>query len=1152
MRLKYIRLAGFKSFVDVTKVPFPEQMTCIVGPNGCGKSNVIDAVRWVLGESSAKNLRGDAMTDVIFNGSSARKPVSQASVELVFDNSAGRIQGEYANYQEISVRRLVTREGQSQYFLNGTRCRRRDITDLFLGTGLGPRSYAIIEQGTISRLIESRPQELRVFVEEAAGVSRYKERRRETENRIRRTRENLERLEDVREELNKQVQKLQRQAASARRYQALKKQERRLKAELQAIRWLRYQEHYDQVEQQLREQETELERWQAEQRGSERGQTELREREHQTQAQLEQVQQEVYQYSNQLTRLEQQIQHNRELAQRRRQQEDTLAREQTELNADIEQLNDELQRLQQVLNEQQNELDELAEELAAAELRRDEAEQDWQEFQAHEQAQREQVARLRQELSVAEAEAQAGHREFEQNQQRLTRLEQSLNELAGQQEQTEDDLLTELTQLQERRATLREQAESLQANIGQLTGQLTEQQEQQQETRQLQQQAAGRQASLEQLLAARQPEPSAAEQRWLAEHELLGSLHAVMQLPSHWLTAAEALLGDWLASPVIQQAPRQAPPQLSSVVLWPGSETDPPAGSLAEVCQGPARHLAILRQTAIADDETQARELLKSGRWSVVVTATGRVWGQGWVRQQLAEEHSQLHWQQSLQEVEQTLTELARETAQQGRGMADTEQELQEQQQELEACRQAEQQTGEQLARVQERQQAAERAARDRQQRQTQLATEQAQLQERQAELELQQEALVERQATLADQLAAAEPEQARREQRGRQLQEAWQQARDQHQQQQQRQHQQQLVEQHSRTELEHVQRNLRQARERLERLETQQADLTAEPVPETTELEEEQAAVLLQREEVVGRQQELQEQLSSVQEELGVLSSGQSAVQVKIDQQREAVESSKLELASARERGHALLDTLAEMSVTLKDVLADLPESAEESQWQEELSETSRKIGQLGAINLAAIEELASQSERQAYLDEQYDDLNASLATLEEAMRKIDRETRQRFKTTYDQINQDLGQLFPKVFGGGTAWLELTDEDLLETGVTIMARPPGKRNSTIHLLSGGEKALTALALVFAIFRLNPAPFCLLDEVDAPLDDVNVGRFCRLVKDMSESVQFVFISHNKVSMEMASHLTGVTMQEPGVSRLVAVDVDEALAMAEAS
>jgi chromosome segregation protein len=304
-------------------------------------------------------------------------------------------------------------------------------------------------------------------------------------------------------------------------------------------------------------------------------------------------------------------------------------------------------------------------------------------------------------------------------------------------------------------------------------------------------------------------------------------------------------------------------------------------------------------------------------------------------------------------------------------------------------------------------------------------------------------------------------------------------------------------------------------------------------------------------REEVEVVLTDLREQLAGVSEQLAILNQGQGAVLEQIARQQERVQAEKMELAAARERGHALLDALQEMNVSLKSVLATMPDDAEEKRWQQRLDDTSRKVQQLGAINLAALEEVEVQAERKAYLDAQHEDLMASLTTLEDAIKKIDRETRQRFKATYDQVNLDLQRLFPKVFGGGQAYLDLTGDDLLETGVTIMARPPGKKNSTIHLLSGGEKALTALALVFAIFRLNPAPFCLLDEVDAPLDDVNVGRFCRLVQEMSESVQFIYISHNKIAMEMATHLAGVTMQEPGVSRLVAVDVEEALALADA-
>ncbi|RUO40502.1 chromosome segregation protein SMC [Aliidiomarina taiwanensis] len=1154
MRLKYIRLTGFKSFVDSTKVAFPEQMTCIVGPNGCGKSNVIDAVRWVLGESSAKNLRGDAMTDVIFNGSTARKPVSQASVELVFDNTERRLQGEFADYNEVSVKRQVSREGQSVYFLNGTKCRRRDITDLFLGTGLGPRSYAIIEQGMISRLIESRPQELRVFIEEAAGISKYKERRKETENRIARTRENLERLTDVREELGKQLAKLQRQAASARRYQTLKAEERRLRSELQALRWLHYQQQCDRVEQELTSQEVELEKWQAEQRGSERGQTELREQEQALQDTVEQTQAQFYQVSSQVTSLEQDIRYQRQLAQQRAEQAATYARNAT-------QLAEELAAEQALCDELQGTGEDLQQQLLVAEEQsilvneqREEADMRYQDWREDWQSLRDTQSQLTERSAVLQAERRATTELMTQGQQRRQQLADELATLQHQDTKALDVFRSELEQQQ----ALLEEANSQLA-------QLQEQQqgyEQASQTLQQQEQALagqqhqleGQRGSVEHLLRSQEPQELPALKAWLEQHPSIGVLRDFLQVPNEWLAATETLLQHWLAAPVFSEQPSQWPVAVDRPLLafTPGLEW--PTESLALQLGAKAQQLALLQGVAVATDEATAKQLLEQPEWHTVALTDGRVLGRGWVLGRPDDADSQLVWQQEAERLDAALAELktqrsalAQELAAHQQVQAENASRLQQVQQQVNTVQQ-------EVARSQERLLSAERDFAREQARKVALEEEQHTLEERWLALMAEQESIEQRQIELEQDEADYGPRIEAAEQRGETLQQQLQSAQQAVVESQQQVHRLQLESQQVQSKRQHLEQQIQRLKEQQERLAEQRQALSQETDTESEVLllEEQLAEALLQREDVEQRLLLEKESLAAVQERLGVLQKGQSAVLEQIVKQRERVEASKLELAASRERGHALLDTFNELGVSLKDVLANLPEEAEEKKWQQALDTCSSKIAQLGAINLAAIEEVEAQAERQAYLDAQHEDLQASLDILEEAIKKIDRETRTRFKHTFDQVNADLQRLFPKVFSGGMAYLELTDDDLLETGVTIMARPPGKKNSTIHLLSGGEKALTALALVFAIFRLNPAPFCLLDEVDAPLDDINVGRFCRLVQEMSESVQFIYISHNKIAMEMATHLVGVTMQEPGVSRLVAVDVEEALAIADAT
>lgn len=1153
MRLKYIKLAGFKSFVDVTKVPFPHQMTCVVGPNGCGKSNVIDAVRWVLGESSAKNLRGDAMTDVIFNGSSARKPVSQASVELVFDNSSGRIQGEYGHYAEISVKRVVTRDGRSDYYLNQTKCRRRDITDLFLGTGLGPRSYAIIEQGMISRLIESKPQELRVFIEEAAGISKYKERRRETEQRIQHTRTNLERLLDVRDELGKQLEKLQRQAAAARRYKELKAQERTYKAELNALRWLALENQAEHLRAAIQQQETELERWIAEQRGSERGTIELREQAATTKEQLDQIQQRFYQLGNDLTRREHELQTAQQQQQHRQQRQTQLQDELTQLHQRLQQDQEHYQELQMQYDLVQPELAELTQQVAAQQAQFDQAETawlQWQEgYQRHLDAQQQQ--------REAQQQVQMQHQQLtfqlQRTQDDVARLAQELAaNLQQQQQLTASTAHQPLQELQQRHDALQQDIDANLAAAARAEQSYEQGLQQRDQLQQRKQQLLGRQTSLQHLLeAAHAKDWPAQVQAWLQAEQItpLGQVRELLRCAPHWQFAIEQIVGAWLDAWVLEQAPAHWPDCLGAKLVVLQAEAGP-ADSFAAHVQGPLQRWQLLSDMQWTD----------SAQWTLPLPAqptmnsAGQLWSRsGYQAAQVAATDSQLAQQQELLAVEAELASLASEAEALQLTLADYKNQLGQLQQQQAELQHAYRECAAQLASQTEKQQWQQQQLAELQARQTQLEHQQAELVEQRELLQLQ---LLEVDERLTDMVAAehetpADDWQERREQllqtrqQARMLVEATQRQQQQHLLQSQ---QLQSQAQHAQTLIERTQQQIEQLQEQLAQL--QSPDESAAEQAELLVLQIEE--LLQQREQVDEERREWANRLSDIESQLRELSSGSQGVQQQIDKARARLQSSQMELATLQERSRHVLAVLEDMQQPLKPVLEQLREDATEAAWQHELERLQQAIQRLGAINLAAIEEADVLAERKTYLDQQHDDLTAALETLETAIRKIDRETRQRFKTTFDAVNAGLQELFPKVFGGGSAYLELTDDDLLDTGVTIMARPPGKKNSTIHLLSGGEKALTALSLVFAIFQLNPAPFCLLDEVDAPLDDANVGRFCRLVEEMSATVQFIYISHNKIAMEMASHLAGVTMQEAGVSRLVAVDIDEAVALTEAS
>lgn len=1151
-------------------------MTCVVGPNGCGKSNVIDAVRWVLGESSAKNLRGDAMTDVIFNGSSARKPVSQASVELVFDNSSGRVQGEFANYTDISVKRVVTRDAVSSYYLNGTKCRRRDITDLFLGTGLGPRSYAIIEQGMISRLIESKPQELRVFIEEAAGISKYKERRRETETRIQHTRENLDRLSDVRDELGRQLEKLQRQAQAARRYKTLKADERQVKAQLQALRWLQHEQQADLVRQRLQQAELEFERWRTEQVGSERGSEALRQQEQDAVQVLEQVQQQFFQVGTEVTRLEQQLQHEKQLRQQREQRLRQVLDEQQQITQLLSDDEAQLQALMADLAEQEPELALAqateAEHFTAAEA----AEAQWQAFQterqqalAEAQTQQRQQQLLEREVERAQlAEQHLGQqRQALQSQIATLQQQQQQQALAEQIEASASaSVATEIAALQQQLTTHQQQREQQQRQRHQVQQQLEQEQQQLQWLR-------GEQRSLERLLQAPDNDVQAAMLAWCTEQfgavttvrmalEQLGSI-TTEQRPQ-----LDALLSAWLEAPLLQPAEYQAWQQQCQAAGWLGvraaclntdsERVKEPAA--AAYCDGLLARWMWLQRIALAHDAKAAQELVSTPQagWIAALGPTGEWYWPGagyWpsaadqaAQQVLQQQHELAVTSEKIAEVEAKIADLSHNSV-------ELEGELLKLDDGCAASSQQLQRLAQEQARLTERSQGL-------QQRQQELSQQLQQLTAAEQDVVLDQEAAAERvlQAQLeletAHSAQAQTPaaEQALSSAQGEQLQQRYQAARQQWLAAQQQAQQLQLAVSQLAQQVKQGQVLVERAQQQQQQLQAQATQLRDQDLSDEVllELQLRLEEALLQREQVEHARAQASNNVSELQQQLRDLQQGQQGVDAKIEQARQAVESAKLELTALNERSRNILQVLDEMKQPLKPILESLPEQANERQWQAELERLQQAISRLGAINLAAIEEADAQAERKQYLDQQHEDLSESLATLETAIRKIDRETRTRFKTTFDAVNSDLQALFPKVFGGGRAYLELTDDDLLETGVTIMAQPPGKKNSTIHLLSGGEKALTALSLVFAIFRLNPAPFCLLDEVDAPLDDANVGRFCRLVEEMSETVQFIYISHNKVAMEMASHLAGVTMQEAGVSRLVAVDVDEAVAMAQAS
>ncbi|WP_336335371.1 chromosome segregation protein SMC [Pseudomonas putida] len=1162
MRLKCIRLAGFKSFVDPTTVNFPSNMAAVVGPNGCGKSNIIDAVRWVMGESSAKNLRGESMTDVIFNGSSGRKPVSQASIELVFDNSETTLVGEYAAYAEISIRRKVTRDGQNSYYLNGTKCRRRDITDIFLGTGLGPRSYSIIEQGMISKLIEAKPEELRNFIEEAAGISKYKERRRETESRIRRTQENLARLTDLREELERQLERLQRQAQAAEKYREYKAQERQLKARLSALRWRDLDERVRQRESVIGDQDVSHEALVAEQRNADASIERLRDGHHELSERFNQVQGRFYSVAGDIARVEQSIQHGQ---QRLRQlQDDFKEAERTRLETEshlghdrtlLATLGEELAMLEPEQEMTLAAAEEAAAALEEAELGMHGWQEQWDNFNSR-------SAEPRRQAEVQQARLQ----QLEASLERLAERQRKLGEEREQLGSAPQDAA--MLELAEQLASSEMVLEELQLCEEQVVERLEGLREQLQQASQAQQQAqgdlqrlGGRLASLEALQQAAL-EPGAGAAGWLHGQGLAQQprLAEGLRVEPGWELAVETVLGADLQAVLVDDFSRLDFAGLEQgelrLLLASGTGSTLP-GSLLEKVEGGIDLAPWLGQVKPVADLAQAlaqraslgegqslvsRDGYWVGRHFLRVRRGGEAEGGVLARGQEIERlgQDQLEQEAALEQLEQQLQALREQQL-----------DLEEQREQLRRRTQEENRLhGELNAKL-----SASRA------RAEQVELRRLRLQEELTELDeqraLEHEQLGEARLLLQDalELMAQDTEQreqlmARRDTLRESLDRVRQEAR------QHKDHAHQLAVRLGSLRAQHD-----STRQALERLEQQAARLTERQEQLSLNLEEGEAPqeeLRLKLEELLERRMSVDEEMRQARlhmdeadRELRDAEKRRTQAEQQAQLLRGQLEQLRLECQGLDVRRKTLQEQLLADGYDLQGVLATLEAEATEQGTEQELEQLEARIQRLGAINLAAIEEYQQQSERKRYLDAQDADLVEALETLENVIRKIDKETRNRFKDTFDQINAGLQALFPKVFGGGSAYLELTGEDLLDTGVTIMARPPGKKNSTIHLLSGGEKALTALALVFAIFKLNPAPFCMLDEVDAPLDDANVGRYARLVKEMSESVQFIYITHNKIAMEMADQLMGVTMHEPGCSRLVAVDVEAAMAMVDA-
>ena len=927
MRLTKIKLAGFKTFVDPTTLSFPSNLTGIIGPNGCGKSNIIDAIRWVMGESSARNLRGDSMDDVIFSGSSSRPEISKALVELNFDNSTNSLDSKFARYSEITIRREVSRDGISNYFLNNTRCRRKDIREVFLGTGLGPRSYAIIEQGMISRLVEAKPEELRTYLEEAAGISKYKEKRRETELRLKHTRENLNRLNDVMKEITSQLGKLERQAKSANDYKELKNNERESKLELLSIKWNNFNKEIGELEKDISKITIEQEKQNSLLTNKEKLIEENRQKRSTEQEVFNSVQSDFYHIGSEIAKCEKDIEHSQESEFSRKKLAEELVKNINDTQNEISDESKKLEDAQDKLKETSIQLEDTSKSLLLLNKEKSDANfalQNWQ---------------------------------------------STYNEFISQQLETVKKQEIEKTKL-----------EASEKSIGLLTKRL-----------------------------------KILEADTVNEDEKSDDKNIIINSANDIQEKISSLLIDFDRSDVLKKSNdkllRQLPLNIQNIL--DGFK------SLVEKI----RSLIRSQQDEIDDIKDKIIDYKKLTEHSIkaIDTLEADIKNNSIKKQQLDKEKIEL--KQIIDKISWKVEE-------------------------------------------------AQKKENDYNISTSSLVSEETSIKSNIERLAKQKQDLEDRKLLLLS------------EDKG----------------------------------------DDRPSSNMQTKLKTLLNDKK-------------------NKEELLSKSRN---NLSLFDNDILTLESDKNDINQEISNLREKLESIKISLGEKTAQRNALKEN-SDMPISeIENAIKSMKEYKNIEDVEKTISKLQQKINSLGAINLAAIDELKDQQERKTYLDNQYNDLSESIKTLDNVIKKIDNETKSKFKEIFDNINDNLNTFFTKIFGGGKAYLELTENDLLNTGVTIMARPPGKLVKNINLLSGGEKAGTGIAFVFSIFKINPAPFCLLDEVDAPLDDANNNRFCRVVKEMAESVQFIFITHNKLTMELADILSGVTMREAGVSKLVSVNVNEAV------
>ena len=1159
MRLTHIKLSGFKSFTDPTTIHVPGQLVAVIGPNGCGKSNVIDAVRWVLGEASAKQLRGESMQDVIFNGAATRRPAPRASVELVFDNSDHSLQGAWGQYAEVSIKRQLTRQGESTYFINNQTVRRRDITDLFLGTGVGARGYAVIEQGMISRIIEARPEELRAYIEEAAGVSKYKERRKETEGRLKDTREHLQRLGDLQNELARQVEKLEKQAETAERYKSLTAQLNQQQDLLDYAQWQQSLAAADKATAQHQSLQTQQDETAAQIQA-------LNDEVHTLQTAEQSQQQAVHELSNkrgvlreQIARLEEQIRHQQNLHQRIERDKQAAQAQLQRIHQEQQQIRVKLEENELQVEEKQTELAEWAMQVAEHEERLPELEEAQATLNAAFQTQQDEANRIRRELALKQQQLTHAEQTIAKHEERKGRLKQenqALNlpdeaETAAAQEAAA--LLQSQQEHYEEQIIAAEEALHAAREAFQTASNRFQSLKQQHITLQAQQQA------LSQILSQQQ---EAADFWQATDHAAAPQLWQHITAPAEWQHALSVILAERLHARAVPSGFVPPKPLPQGQAAWLSDDLSggikkslPVQALLNQIQAQPPFQTALhhwLDGVLCAPDLNYALAHQSDlGAHQIWLTPEGHQVDKVSVLLYAKPAQESLIAQKArLDGIASELENLAPELSAAEAAFKQAEVAVRSSEVQHKNLMQQQQQHTRQYSQAQQR--AAELLARTNQGqiRREHIERELAQLAEEQTVLQHTSDGLSDDIVTLQEAAAELEHQQqttahSRQEQQGRlkQAQLALLEANRQyglaevavHKLNQQKQNYQQQIARLEQQTLDWQERQQELALAYETEFQNDEQHIKLDELTEAVHtLDEEYIAA---QEKLAQIQEQGREQYARVQTLQTKLPQLQAATQTALLQQQEALINAKRYHQNLTERA-ADLDALEALAKESPKVL------------NSSIGSLSQQIEALGAVNLAALQELEEARERDGYYRSQSEDVQAAIALLEEAIAQIDDKTKERFKETFDAVNGKVQTFFPTLFGGGEATLKMIGDDLLTAGVSIMARPPGKKNSTIHLLSGGEKALTAMSLVFALFSLNPAPFCLLDEVDAPLDDANTSRFCNLVKEMSAQTQFLYISHNRLTMEMAEQLVGVTMQEKGVSRVVAVDIKQALEMAE--